>query len=185
MRSELSHTFDVPPGAFWEAYLSEDHVRRMYVEGLGSEWVKVHELRGDVASGLSRRIEVMPSLDAPTFPCAGEQMTLEVRGCAPSQIGCLWFGASDSGWSGGPLPQPLAAVGLTGCTLYVSPDSPMPLPTDSGGMASLAFVIPADASLIGAAFYNQYASADPGANPGGATLTNGAVATIGEPRPEP
>ena len=64
MRTEIRYTYATTPDRFWATYLSEDHVRRMYDEGLGAEWLRIDELTGDVSGTLRRRLECSPRVDA-------------------------------------------------------------------------------------------------------------------------
>lgn len=121
----------------------------------------------------------VPRVSSSTFPDLGNVMTIDVTGVAPGQLGTLFFGSSSTTWGAIPLPVPLDAVGFTGCSIYVSLDSGVPLATGAGA-PSLGFTIPNTAALIGSAFYVQYACTDPLANPGGAVLSNGAKITIGD-----
>lgn len=61
----------------------------------------------------------------------------------------------------GPLPLPLPIPGsqndVTGpCTIYVSPDFVLPIPTTSSGTATLNFPVPADTNMAGFKLYGQW-----------------------------
>ncbi len=119
------------------------------------------------------------TLSSVGFPDVGRSMTIQVDNVPANQMGVLWFGASDATWSGSPLPMPLDSYGMTGCSLLVSLDSPVPLSTGSGN-PSYNLRVPTTAALIGHDFFNQYAAVDFGANPAGVVLTNAGKGTVGE-----
>lgn len=88
------------------------------------------------------------------------------------------LGLSRTAWGTTPLPASLSLVGLTGCSLHVSPDVFVAL-VNRGGSATWRLVVPNDARLIGLILYLQAGVADPGANPAGVVVTNAGAATLG------
>ncbi|HLQ37759.1 MAG TPA: hypothetical protein VK348_08160, partial [Planctomycetota bacterium] len=89
-----------------------------------------------------------------------------------------------TGWSAttsrfGPLPLSLNALGMPGCTAFVSNDT-VQLVLGSGGQATATFPIPNFASLVGLDFHQQAIVLDPLAgNALGAVMSDAATATIG------
>ena len=71
----------------------------------------------------------------------------------------------------------LFVAGLTGCTLYVSPDLLLPVPVIAGS-TSFTWTIAPDISLLGLEFFNQGISVDPGSNPIGLVLSNAATGVV-------
>ena len=60
----------------------------------------------------------------------GQTMTVNLSNANPALIAAvLALGFSDQVWNGTPLPHGLAAYGLPACSLYVSPDVALWLPT--------------------------------------------------------
>ncbi len=88
------------------------------------------------------------------------------------------FGFSKTLWGHTPLPYDLTHIGLTGCTVFISVDIPIPV-TYTGTVASLTIDIPNNASLRGLVFFNQALVVDPGINAYDATVTNAGEGTIG------
>ena len=76
---------------------------------------------------------------------------------APPQTGVfLGIGTSDRTWAGAPLPIDLRAAGLVGCSIMVSLDGLLPVPTTSAGVAEARWPIPGVPYLLGASLFAQW-----------------------------
>jgi len=87
-------------------------------------------------------------------------------------------GFSTTTWSGVPLPAPLDALGMPGCTAYGSVER-CDLATAVLGRATLSLPVPNMPSLVGLTFVNQAVAADPGRNAFGAVVSNAGIGVIG------
>ncbi|MGB3967604.1 MAG: kelch repeat-containing protein [Planctomycetota bacterium] len=117
-----------------------------------------------------------PALTGPVAPTIGNTAT--VSAAATPLLGVFVLGLSNSSSGGVGLPLPLAAVGMPGCTLFVSLDV-LVTRTPVGGAASLAIPVPYQPALVGGVFFVQTASLDLAANPLGLTISNALAGTIG------
>jgi hypothetical protein len=90
------------------------------------------------------------------------------------------FGNSRTSFAGGALPASLAPIGMTGCTLFVSPDVLVAAP-GSGTSASTSFVIPNQQTLVGIPFYVQGVAVDIGGNAANLISTRAIDCRIGTP----
>jgi hypothetical protein len=113
------------------------------------------------------------------LPWSGGTFTLQLNALPPAPAGVPFgiVGASATTWGSFPLPLPLTAIGMTGCSLWVSFDVVVPL-VNAGGRASWSLPIPGSQHLLGASVHLQGGVLDPAANPRGVTLTNAGTATI-------
>ncbi|MBK9388050.1 MAG: hypothetical protein IPN34_24800 [Planctomycetes bacterium] len=91
----------------------------------------------------------------------------------------LMLGLSNSSWGGIPLPLPLDPLGLTGCELGTSIELSLSAPVDGAGGSRWDLALPADALLLGAAFYGQILGMDPGTNAAGLVTSRSLALTIG------
>lgn len=98
-----------------------------------------------------------------------------IPNAAPSVV---FFGASRTAWSPISLPFPLGTFGMPGCTLLVSGDVILGIPTSSNG-GTLSMNVPGSPALVGRAFYNQAFVMDVFANPAGVTASNAGEALVG------
>jgi len=90
----------------------------------------------------------------------------------------VWLGRSRTAWGSVNLPLDLTFAGLPGCALRTSPEFAFPV-FNRTGRATLSLLLPQDAALLGASFYNQALVADRSANAFGATLSNAGEGRIG------
>ena len=83
-------------------------------------------------------------------------------------------------WSGtGPLPLPLGAFGMPGCTAFVAPDHAL-LVTGQNHEAQLQWMLPNASALLGARFHQQAFVPDPAAgNPLQAVMSDATTAVVG------
>jgi hypothetical protein len=79
----------------------------------------------------------------------------------------LLLGASNSTWSGTPLPLSLNSLGMTSCQLFVSIDLSLTAAISAVGTASWPIPLPDNPSLVGATLYAQLLMPDPGVNAAG------------------
>ena len=109
----------------------------------------------------------------------GKTVYAVVLGVAPSSTGILMLGLSDTRFAGMDLPIDLDPFGMKGCTLYVRPDTQIPVVTGIG-VVSFPIVIPNDTALIELEAFLQFIGADPGAgNTLGAVVSNAARVKLG------
>jgi hypothetical protein len=87
-------------------------------------------------------------------------------------------GFSNTQWGVLPLPFDLGVFGFTGCRLFVEPFVTYPI-VNVGGSALWTLNLPNQPAFLGSRFFNQAATFDPGANPGGVTVSNAGDGTIG------
>lgn len=120
----------------------------------------------------------LPTIQIAPLPRVGASITVSATNVRPLQPGILAFGASNTSWGTQPLPAPLDALGMTGCTLWISPDLLEQVSTGLG-IARWTAPIPNDVGLIGARFFNQFLLLDPGVNPLGVVASNASVCGIG------
>lgn len=119
-------------------------------------------------------------LAAGSIPVLGQTLTFDLLNLPTVPrplVGIL--GISNTLWRGGaPLPIDLGFLGMTACQLLVSDDATMPVP-GAASASQWRMQLPYDANFLGARAFLQVFVLDPGANPFGATLTNGVTVTVG------
>ena len=113
-----------------------------------------------------------------SLPVLGSTFTLELSRLPTSGIAAISIGFSDQQWNGQPLPFALGAIGMTGCSLFASPDF-LFIVTATAGSASLPWPLPGNASLAGMTFFDQGFALDPGANALGAIVANAGKGVLG------
>jgi hypothetical protein len=111
-------------------------------------------------------------------PWLGESFSLELSGLPHGAPGLVWAGRSNTFWQTLRLPFDLAPIGMPGCALRVSPDVALPV-ANTAGRVTLTLRLAADASLVGARFFNQAFVVDRGANPFGSIASNAGEGLIG------
>ena len=112
------------------------------------------------------------------LPWIGTSVEVRVQPIPPGAPTVMILGSSKSVFAGGSLPLGLGFLGMTGCSLLVSPDVVVPMASREGA-ATLTLTIPASAALAGSAFHDQALIVDPGANAAGLIVSNGQEAAIG------
>jgi hypothetical protein len=115
---------------------------------------------------------------AGALPWLGDTFEVELGNLPPGPFCLLLLGTSRTRWGAIDLPARLDHLGMAGCELFVSGDVLLPVPA-GGGRARAALAIPTDPALAGADFFMQSWQIDCAANPGCATVSNPAVATLG------
>jgi hypothetical protein len=111
-------------------------------------------------------------------PWVGEPFTLELTRLPANAPALFMLGSSKTSWGAVPLPFALDPLGMPGCAWLVAGDLAVPAGS-IGGTAQLKLGIPADAALIGRAFFDQALVADPPANALGITASNATAGRIG------
>jgi hypothetical protein len=96
----------------------------------------------------------------------------------PMNVALMMTGWSTTTSPFGPLPLDLGALGMPGCTGYVSPDL-VDFVTGTGNQATWRLRIPNDAAFIGAQFHQQALVFDQGANPLGAVESDATTVVVG------
>lgn len=122
----------------------------------------------------------VPNLVAAAAPGVGRTFVAQMGNLLPfAPVAVIATGFSATSWNGAPLPLPMDPLGLTGCTLWISPDLTATLPA-ANGISSYALTIPADPWFVGQRFWQQGFSFEvPGFNPFGGVLSNATAMTIG------
>lgn len=128
---------------------------------------------GQGCAGTAGIATVEPDLDAQL--CSRYRIRFTGMRLASSVF--VFLGFSRSTYAGLPLPLPLDSIGMAGCTLLVSGELSVSIPTGTGA-ASWSLNIPGDTRLLGQRFYNQGFVIDPGANALGVVSTNAIEAEI-------
>jgi hypothetical protein len=88
------------------------------------------------------------------------------------------LGVSNTVSTAGPLPLPLAFLGMPGCSLRVSPDVTIAV-VGAGGTGAVPFPIPNNPIFVGFTFHTQALAIDPGINAFGASMSAAATAVVG------
>jgi hypothetical protein len=121
----------------------------------------------------------VPSLASTAVPRVGAPFVVRLGNLASNAVVAAFAaGFSNTTWTFGTLPADLSSFGLTGCTLYVSPEALVFMPVLAGA-ASLTLNIPASQALVGLELHQQGVSLDAGVNPAGMVLSNAMTALIG------
>jgi hypothetical protein len=115
---------------------------------------------------------------AGSLPIAGATFTLQLTYGIGNMPATIAIGVSDQQWVGGALPQSLAPLGMSGCTLYVSTEW-LGSVTLANGNATLAWPLPTTSGALGFRFFAQALVLDPAANPFGAVLSNAGTGQVG------
>ncbi len=111
-------------------------------------------------------------------PVIGTSFPIQLANLAPLWGGVVLIGVSDTQWGSISLPAPLDAIGMPGCTSYVSGDSGigfLPISTNY----TVLMPIPNEPSLLNQRFFNQAVQMDLRANSLGLVASNAAAAVIG------
>lgn len=112
-----------------------------------------------------------------TLPRIGTNLFVVVDNL-PLNLGVLFTGASDTTWSGLPLPLDLSPLGATGCWLRAGPDVLSSNLIGGGTTASVVIGVPNQLTLLGMQAFQQALVLDP-INGFGAVFSDAAVLTIG------
>ena len=127
------------------------------------------------------------SLSTPTLlpransrPLLGAEFQLQFANLPSSPISSVFacLGVDDQTWNGIPLPFDASSLGLPGCSLRLAPAIVVPL-SNQGGFADWNLPIPASPVLDGSTFFVQGIVVAPGANAGGALLSDSGRGLLG------
>ncbi len=174
------------PTARIDTYLAYDMLREQVVMFGSSNspetWIyaPTHPAQFQVlpGNGCAGTTGQAPQLVAMDRPWLGEVFEIGISQLPAPSITFMLSGLSDSVWSLGALPAPLAAIGMPGCDLMVDP-----LILDAmlapAGSAVWQLALPLAPTLLGVPFYSQCGALDAGANPAGIIVGNHGVATLG------
>ncbi len=111
-------------------------------------------------------------------PWVGDTLQVRVTKLPSGVPAAMFLGFSNKTWGAIPLPLKLDGVGLTGCSLLVSPDL-LGVLVNQNGSATWSAPLPNNVAFAGARFHNQALVFDRRANAFGAVLSNGGTAVIG------
>ena len=120
----------------------------------------------------------VPVASADALPILGTSYNIDCVDGAPSSVGVMVSGYSDSSFGGGVV-LPAGLPGAPGCDLMVSPDVLQASPTSATGSVSRGFTIPNNSALTGTALFHQWVFLDAGANQTGLIVSNGVGVTVG------
>lgn len=113
-----------------------------------------------------------------SLPLAGSQFSVCLTNL-PANAAIMFTGLANRNSVFGPLPLNMTPLGLTGCTLYVSPDV-LEFVSGVGGSATYSIALPmTSAALLGYRIYQQALVVDPGVNGVGAVLSDAATLSVG------
>ncbi|HZN40549.1 MAG TPA: hypothetical protein VFD82_17220 [Planctomycetota bacterium] len=111
-------------------------------------------------------------------PWLGTTLTVDWTNTPAGSVVLLAFGWSRQVWLGVPLPLPLGAIGMPGCSLLVSLDYFEARATMGSTLQQLV-VLPYVAAVLGLELSLQGFGLDPAANPAGITASNGIALRLG------
>lgn len=113
-------------------------------------------------------------------PVIGTEFQLSITLLPNAVYNCVFgvVGVSKTQWQATRLPLDLTPMGITGCSMYVSPDH-MEEIRKLGGSATWSMRVPNRASLVGVTVYLQTWVIDAGANPGAVVVSNAGEAKVG------
>lgn len=117
----------------------------------------------------------IPVLTNRSLPGIGKTISVDLASARPNSPIVLVLGFSDSVWGALQLPVTFAAP----CQLLVSGEVMLGAASSATGTAAIPITIPADQSLVGLRFYNQYLVADT-VNSIGLTASNAGRALVGD-----
>lgn len=106
----------------------------------------------------------VPLLGSSGTPEINRSFDVTVSQGLGSANAALILGASNTAWSGGPLPFSLASLGAPGCSLLVSMNAMAGTTLDASGFGKITLSVPNDPQLIGVKAYGQFYVVDAGAN---------------------
>ncbi len=191
--TDLTPTLSAAPSGRWVAQMVYDEARGRTIAfgGIdnfnqfpGDTWelvtpnVALHRTFGHGCPGTAGTPQLLVAANG--MPRLGSSWQLELQNLpvTPGTISTFAFGLSNTSTGALALPLPLAAAGMPGCTLFVSPDVVVATFANTG-VAAAGLAIPAGTGLIGLHVFVQGGVLDPGANPAGLVLSEAADGRIG------
>lgn len=171
----MAHTYDgIHPNFFGDQRLADVWFRAL------TAWLAPRI--GTVApfgQGCAGTRGTPPALGSQGRPVLGEVFSIAASGLDPQGGVVLGMvGADRTAWLGLPLPLPLGALGMPGCSLWIAPTFSLSVPK-ARGSASLPLRLPTDPAFAGASFYAQVLDVRRGANPIGLVSSNALAVRIG------
>jgi hypothetical protein len=119
------------------------------------------------------------TLAAPwNLPWLGGQLEVFVHRL-PVGAAFLTMGFGDQSHAGVSLPADLSALGMPGCFLRVQPEATVLLAAPATSLVPFTLPVPNRPSLLRQTFFQQALVLDPGANAGGATISDSMRGVIG------
>lgn len=181
----LNRTPATTPAARSDTYLAYDFVREQVLM-FGSvaapetwRYAPVQAAQVTISgSGCAGTLSTAPALTTNERPWLDSAFHVDMGPVPTNTIGLMLWGLSDTTSSLGPLPLPLAAIGMPGCVLQVDPvliDAFLA----AGQTATWTLTIPNAPQLLGVAIYSQGAAFDQGANAFGLIVANHAALLLG------
>jgi hypothetical protein len=115
-----------------------------------------------------------------SLPIIGREFQLSLTALPGAVYNTVFgvVGRSKTRWNGIPLPLDLTFMGITGCSMFVSPDH-MEEIRNVGGSATWSMKVPNVSSIVGSTVYLQAWVIDGNANPGAVLVTNAGEAKVG------
>lgn len=115
-----------------------------------------------------------------SLPVIGKQFQLSVTGLPNAVYNTVFgvVGLSKTQWKATKLPLDLTSMGITGCSMYVSPDYMEEIPK-VGSTATWTMRVPNQAGIVGRTVYLQTWVIDGHANPGAVLVSNAGEAKLG------
>ena len=166
----LNRTPATLPSARSDTYLSYDLVREemlMFGSSPTPETWRYAPVQNASFStsgtGCAGTLPQAPTISSLRRPWLGEVFDVTIAPVPTNTIGLMIYGLSDATSPLGPLPAPLTALGMPGCTLQVDPvliDAFLGI----GNTATWSVAIPNTATALGVTIYCQGAALDVGAN---------------------
>lgn len=112
-------------------------------------------------------------------PTVGGAHEHQVFSAPPSTLAWNVVGASNTSFSGLPLPFDCAPLGAPGCNIFCSQDAVIGSGTDASGSGRVPLTYPRDRALAGQTYYTQFLVFDPPANQLDLIVSNYLRVTIG------
>ena len=133
-------------------------------------------------TGCARSGSPLPVISATapgSEPNIGTSVTYRLANARANAPVVLIHGLSRTFVRGKPLPLNLSAIGMTGCSLYVSDNVTLGTSTNASGVATRTLPIPNNRSLIGVHAYDQWVIIDASANALGVATSNAMDTLVG------
>ncbi|MEE9128227.1 MAG: S8 family serine peptidase [Planctomycetota bacterium] len=121
----------------------------------------------------------VPAMATNGAPELGRTFHVTLRRASGGSSVLLLTGVSNSKWDGLSLPLSLTPAGAPGCTVYAAGHVLTLHKVDAVGALDLGFTVPVDKTLIGFAYYQQFAVRDQQANNFGFAVSNGLALRVG------
>lgn len=181
----LQRTPATLPNGRFDTYLAYDSLRRevlMFGSSTSPETWRYRPNRParfvTSGTGCGGNFGAPPLLSSNGLPWLGEVFSVVTAPVPSNTVAAMLLGGSDTVSALGPLPIPLAALGMTGCSLQVDPVLNQTFAA-AGTTATWNLAIPANPSLVTVRLFNQAAVVAPGANMFGLLMSDHGQIVIG------